>query len=113
MAASNQDWQHISAIKQARQHNGNVYNNNSNYYTIRQRRSDDTLKESGLNQALLKAAAEGQTRRMEALISRGANQDHVDAAGLTALHHACFGGLEDTVAALLALDVDINAYSRW
>jgi hypothetical protein len=52
----------ISADGQARQHNGNVYNTNTNNYTIRQRRSDDTMRESDLNKRFSKAAAEGQTQ---------------------------------------------------
>ena len=102
----------ISAGGQARQHNGNVYNTNTNNYTIRQRRSDETLRESDLNQRFLRAAAEGQTRRMEVLHQRGADVDFTDECDMTPLHHACFSGFEDTVEMLIQMGSDVNAHSK-
>ena len=90
---------------------GNVYNNQSHRYTLRQRRSDETLRETARDKILLKAAAEGQTRRVEYLIGLGADRDFADENGLTALHLAAYNGLEDTVEALLAHGVDVNALS--
>ena len=102
----------ISAAGQARQHNGNVYNTNTNYYTVRQKRSDETLSDEGLNKALLKTAAEGQSRRVEALVQQGADPDYADGDGMIAPHHACLSGFEDTVDALLDMSVDVNAFSK-
>lgn len=49
----------FTAVDEARQYNGNVYNNNNNYhYTLRERRSDETLRDYGRNEAFLKAAKE-------------------------------------------------------
>ena len=106
------NYTNISAAGEARQHNGNVYNNKTNYYTIRQRRSDETLREGALNKTFLRAAAEGQTRRVEVLLERGADPDHTDEDDLTALHHACFSGFEDTVEVLLGMGFDVNAHSK-
>lgn len=49
-----------SASGQARQQVGNNYNNTTYNYTLRKRRSDETLREDARNIALLRAAAEGQ-----------------------------------------------------
>ena len=107
-----QSYDHISAQDSSRQHNGNVYNNQSYKYSLRQRRSDETLRETARNHSLLKAAAEGQTRRVEHLIGLGADPDLADRKGLTALHLAALNGFEDTVEALLAHFVDINPHSE-
>lgn len=93
-------------------HAGNVYNTNTNYYTVRQRRSDETLRESDLNQRFLKAAVEGQTRRIEVLHQHGADVDFMDDFEMTPLHHACFRGFEDTVEMLLHMGSDVNAHSE-
>lgn len=93
-------------------YNGDVVNNQSHNYTLRQRRSDETLRETARDRTLLKAAAEGQTRRVEYLIGLGADRDFVNENGLTALHFAACSGFEDTVEALLAHFVDINPRSE-
>ncbi|KAI5358295.1 putative ankyrin repeat-containing domain superfamily [Septoria linicola] len=102
-----------TARDNSRQHNGNVYNHNTNHYTIRQRRSDETLREDGRNRELLRAAAEGQTRRVEYLIQAGADRDYSDDRdGFTALHHAALSGFEDTVEVLVSTyGLDVNAPS--
>lgn len=102
----------ISASGEARQHNGNVYNSNSYHYTLRQRRSDETLGEDQRGAVLLKAAAEGQTPRVKRLLTLGADIDYADEdQGQTALHHAVLSGFEDVVGVLLEGGADVNAQS--
>lgn len=101
----------LSASGQARQHNGNVYNNTSYSYTVRKRKSDDTLRENERNRAFLTAAAEGQRPRVSYLLKRGVDLDHSDDDGFTALHHACLSGFEDVVEVLLEAGADVNAQS--
>ena len=72
-----------SASGSARQHNGNVYNTSTTHYTIRQGRSDETLNDQALYKAFAKAAAEGQTRRVDVLAHRGADADYDDGTGTT------------------------------
>ena len=110
-AGDSLNFENQSASDYARQHVGNVYNNNTYQYTIRKRRSDETLRPDGRSQALLKAAAEGQTPRVSYLIRLGVDLDHSDDNGFTALHHAALSGFEDTVEVLLAAGCDVNAAS--
>ncbi|KXT12433.1 hypothetical protein AC579_701 [Pseudocercospora musae] len=98
-----------TASSHARQHNGNVYNTCHSHYTVSQQEQDG--KAAKQNQSLLEAAAEGQTRRLRRLIELGADAEHADSEGMTALHHAALSGFEDTVEALLDRDVNINARS--
>ena len=99
----------ISAHDGARQHNGNNYNSTVNNYIMRQRAAEQVAR---TNKALLQAASTGQIARVKALIEKGADPEHADEYGLTALHHASVRGLESVVTALLALDVDVDAYSE-
>lgn len=57
------------------------------------------------------AASEGQTPRVKHLLHLGAEIDHADEHGLTALHHAALSGFHDTVCALLEAGADVNAES--
>lgn len=115
-----------SASGYARQHNGNVYNstltalthmewhaNPPDYaytYTVRKRRSDETLQEGQRNGQLLKAAAAGHTPRARYLLQLGADRDFSDdEKGFTALHHAALSGFEDTVQLLLDEGIDVAA----
>lgn len=100
-----------SASGHARQHVGNVYSNTSYAYTVRKRRSDDTLRENERNRVFLTAAAEGQTPRVAYLLRLGVDLDHSDDEGFTALHHACLSGFEDVVQLLLESGADVNAQS--
>lgn len=103
----------FTAGDEARQHNGNVYNNSNYHYTLRQRRSDETLREDGRNEAFLKAAKEGQRPRVAYLIRLGVDIDHSDEHGFTALHHAALSGFEDVVQMLVDEGCDINASSLY
>ena len=58
---------------------------------------------------LLKAAAEGQTVRVNRLLRLGVNVDFCDEDGMTALHHAVLSGFEDTVQTLLDVGRAVNA----
>lgn len=82
------------------------------HYSLRRRHSDETLREDDRNAAFLKAAAEGQTPRVRYLIQLGADLDHADADGLTALHHAVLCGGEDVITLLLEAGADVNAESN-
>lgn len=95
----------------ARLHLGDMRNSFSYNYNIRKRRSDETLREDDRNEVFLAAAAEGQTPRVQHLLHLGADVDHSDALGLTALHHACLSGYDDTVQVLLDAGADVNANS--
>ncbi|KAK6429323.1 hypothetical protein LTR95_014528 [Oleoguttula sp. CCFEE 5521] len=104
----------ITAAGHARLHVGDVHNNvtNKNYqYHPRTRRSDETLREDQRNDTLIKAAAEGQTPRVQYLVRSGADVDHTDEHGLTALHHAVYHGFDDTVTLLIEQGADVNAQS--
>ena len=84
-----------SASGDARQYMGDVTNNTNFNYTIRKRRSDETLREDGRNRAFLLASAEGQTPRVRHLLRLGVDLDYSDENGFNALHHACLSGFED------------------
>ncbi|KAF7198663.1 Ankyrin-3 [Pseudocercospora fuligena] len=73
--------------------------------------TDEVLSGNDRNRTLLEAAAEGQNNRVRYLIHLGADLDHSDQHGLTALHHAAFCGFEDVVATLLVAGADVNALS--
>ena len=60
-------YDHIWASGNTRQHNGNVYNDQAYNYNIRERCSDETLRENAHNKQLCLAAFEGQTKRVEHL----------------------------------------------
>lgn len=100
-----------TASGQARLHLGDVRNNYSYTYNLRTRRSDDTLREDDRNKVLLTAAAECQAPRVRHLVHLGADLDHSDELGLTALHHACLSGCDDTAQILLDAGADVNATS--
>jgi len=106
-----QTYQEASASGYARQHNGNVYNHNTHQYTGQKRPSDEILQQSQRNNALLRAAADGQTQRVSYLIRLGAVLDYGEYRGFTALHYAAMNGFEDTVEVLLAAGCDVNALS--
>jgi hypothetical protein len=77
-------------------------------YTLRTRRSDETLREDGRNRLLLRAATQGQLPRIQHLLRLGADVDFADDAGFTALHHAVSSGFEDCVDELISKGADIN-----
>ncbi|CAK3780213.1 serine threonine- phosphatase 6 regulatory ankyrin repeat subunit B-like [Lecanosticta acicola] len=101
-----------TARHQARVHNGNVYNLQTYNYTVKRQSEDAVLQQAQTNGALLSAAADGETSRVAYLITeRLADRDHCDSDGLTALHHACLSGFEDTVKLLLDFKLHANALS--
>lgn len=81
-------------------------------YTVRKRRSDETLQESQRDKQLLKAAAAGHTSRVRYLLQLGADRDFSEGEdGFTALHNAAFSGFEDTARVLLEEGADVAAQS--
>lgn len=101
-----------SASDQARQHVGNSYNWNTNNYSSTQQRADDVLHREGRNKAFLKAAAEGQTVRLQHLAQEPIDIDYADENGYTALHHAVLSGFEDTVVFIFHAGADVNHQSK-
>lgn len=84
---------------------------NKNYYSLRQRRSDETLRESQRDDALLTTASHGHTPRVAYLLRLGADVDHSDDRGFTALHFAALTGFQDTMDALSQGGANIEAQS--
>jgi ankyrin repeat protein len=80
-------------------------------YTVAEQRSDDALRTSPRDLALLRASFKGQVIRIRHLLDLHADVDYCDKDGLTALHHAIFGGFEDAVQLLLDRGADTNASS--
>ena len=79
---------------------------------MQRRQSDEILRDEQRSNAFLKAAAEGQTPRVQHFLGLDKHLvDHFDDRGYTALHHAALSGFEDTVNALLAAGADVNACS--
>jgi ankyrin repeat protein len=81
-------------------------------YTLRARRSDETLREDDRNGLLLRAAAQGQLPRIKNLLRLGADVDFADETGFTALHHAVSSGFEDCVKELIDNGADINSLTN-
>jgi hypothetical protein len=77
-------------------------------YTLRARRSDETLREADRSCLLLRAAAQGQLPRVQHLLRLGADVDFADDNGFTALHHAVSSGFENCVQELIDKGADIN-----
>ncbi|KAK5162984.1 uncharacterized protein LTR77_011039 [Saxophila tyrrhenica] len=107
----------VSAGGNSRQHNGNHYGDTNNHYTNVYppllRLADDNIEQRETrNIALIRAAGEGQTRRVEKLLRDGADVDYQNNYGTTALHEAAFSGFEDTVRALLHAGADVNAFDE-
>lgn len=112
--AGRAEYHHISANGEAKQHIGNVYyNSTTNYYASQGQHSDDAVKSRQRDEALLRAAVEGQIRRVRRLLQLGADVDHVeDRTGYCALHHAALGGCTEIVEALLTAGADVSARSE-
>ena len=101
----------FSAADHARQHVGNNYSTSNYHYTVRKRKSDDTLHDNQRDQAFLDSAADGQLQRLKHLYRLGVDIDYVDKDGLTALHHAALSGFQDVVEYLWDIGCNVNAHS--
>ena len=104
----------ISASGQARQHNGNVYQNTTYQYTVRRRISDESIRDTKKlkHDRFLKAVAEGQAPRVRYFLhSIGVDVDYSDDQGFSAIHHAVLTGLTDVVEMLIEAGADVNAES--
>lgn len=82
-------------------------------YTIRQRRSDETLRESDRHAAFIQAVVEGQVPRVNNFLRMGVDLDETGpgSVDLTALHRAILSGHQDLLQPLIAAGADINAIS--
>jgi ankyrin repeat protein len=63
------------------------------------------------SRALLHAAHDGDTAKVEAAWNRGADVNFKGLNRMTALHHTSYDGLNDTIQALFSSGVDVNAAS--
>jgi ankyrin repeat protein len=96
----------ISASGSAKQHNGNVYNNSEHCTSFGN--STVTFAKGGPRHVVSIHSSRAKIRR---LLDLHADVDYRDQDGLTALHHAIFGGFEDAVQLLLDRGADTNASS--
>jgi hypothetical protein len=99
----------IAVSDNARAHYGNIYINNRYNYTLRQRRSDETLRGTELSRGFIGAVKEGLLPRVKNFLRMGVDLDEVDDLTFTALHHAVEAGHEDCVMLLLKYGADVNA----
>lgn len=119
MAAIGHKYDNSSASGNARAHFGDSYTDNrrDHSHELSNNRGNININYAAdtdvtgfeRNQRLLTAAAEGQTRRVNALLKLNADVEFRDEQGLTALHHAVLGGYSDIVEVMLERGADINA----
>lgn len=111
--SSGHKYENITASGSARQQVGDSHYTTNNYYPLRQRRSDETIRYDKRGDRLLEAAKEGQLLRLQYLIKElGVSVDHEDDYGLTALHCAAWSGYLDCVEFLIKRGAYVNAQSR-
>jgi hypothetical protein len=107
---------HIAISGSGRGHFGDSHstaNTTNNYYPLRQRRSDETIRYDKRGDRLLKAARDGQRLRLQYLLQElGVSVDHEDEYGLTALHYAAWSGYCDCVEFLMKKGAYVNAHSN-
>lgn len=107
-------WSHLHASGYARVHNGHNFNNN--YYFNGSPTQFYAPEDEQTGEKLLKAAREGHTPRVEALLrDRPDLRDYADAKELTALHYASSAamnthcGLSGGMELISMLTVDFTA----
>jgi ankyrin repeat protein len=108
-------WKNPRATDNARQHNGNAYNNNiTNNYTSPTPPTSVPVKprEDPIHGDLIRACSQGQgSQRLNFLIARGADIDYRDEQKRTPLHHAASSGSIITVRFLVTIGADIHAFA--
>lgn len=87
-------------------HNVHTYN-----YTLRQRRSDETLRGSERHKVFVQAVVEGQLPRVRNFLRMGVDLDETGTTDLTILHRAVLSGHEDVIEPLIEAGADVNAVS--
>jgi ankyrin repeat protein len=70
-------------------HQGHTYN-----YTLRQRRSDETLRGSERHEIFMQAVVEGQLPRVRNFLRMGVDLDETGSSDLTILHRAVLSGAD-------------------
>ena len=106
-------WNGIQADGNARQHNGNAYNNNTTHnYASPTPPINVPVKppEDPIHGDLMRACRQGQgPQRLNFLLGKGADIDHRDEKQRTPLHHAASSGSLATVEHLVDNGADIHA----
>lgn len=81
----------------------------SDYFAIRDEENyQNTLSLIERNQRLLTASEDGQLIRLRVVLDTGADVDHTDSTGETALHKAARGGRDDCVTLLFDRGANVN-----
>lgn len=80
-------------------------------YTLRQRRSDDTLSGSRKHEVFTKAIVEGQVPRVLHFLRGEIDLDETGDSDLTALHRAVLSGHDELLEPLIQAGADVNAIS--
>jgi ankyrin repeat protein len=80
-------------------------------YTLRQRRSDETLRGSEKHRVFVQAVVEGQLPRVRNFLRMGVDLDDTGTSDLTVLHRAVLSGHEDVIEPLIEAGADVNATS--
>lgn len=80
-------------------------------YTLRQRRSDETLRGSERHKVFVQAVVEGQVPRVRNFLRMGVDLDETGSSDLTILHRAVLSGHQDVIEPLIEAGADVNANS--
>lgn len=81
-------------------------------YTLRQRRSDETLRETDRHDVFIRAVVEGQVPRVLNFLRMGVDLDETGSSDLTALHRAILSGHAELLEPLIQAGADVNAASE-
>jgi ankyrin repeat protein len=101
-------WSHYLALvgSYANTQKDHTYN-----YTLRQRRSDETLRGADRHKVFVQAVVEGQLPRIRNFLRMGMDLDETGFSDLTVLHRAVLSGHQDVIEPLIEAGADVNAMS--